>query len=66
MVKNHPENLAGLAAVVGFADGSLKLAHELCHHYYKDHSAAFFNLLTSKIPNWKHIEDKKEQKILGI
>lgn len=42
------------------------IAHELCHHYYKDHSAAFFNLLTSKIPNWKHIEDKMEQKILGI
>lgn len=42
------------------------IAHELCHHYYKDHSAAFFNLLTSKIPNWKQIEDKMEQKILGI
>ena len=42
------------------------IAHELCHHYYKDHSNAFFNLLSSKIPNWKQIEDKMEQKILGI
>ncbi len=42
------------------------IAHELCHHYYKEHSKAFFNLLTSKIPNWKQIEDKMEQKILGI
>jgi len=42
------------------------IAHELCHHYYKDHSAAFFNLLTSKIPNWRQIEDKMEQNILGI
>ena len=41
------------------------IAHELCHHYYKDHSNAFFNLLSSKIPNWKQIEDKMEQKILG-
>lgn len=42
------------------------IAHELCHHYYKDHSKAFFNLLSSKIPNWQQIEDKMEQKILGI
>lgn len=42
------------------------IAHELCHHYYKDHSKAFFNLLSSKIPNWQEIEDKMEQKILGI
>lgn len=41
------------------------IAHELCHYYYKDHSKAFFNLLTSKIPNWKQVEDKMEQKILG-
>jgi len=42
------------------------IAHELCHHYYKDHSKAFFNLLTSKIPNWKQVEDKMEQKMLGM
>lgn len=42
------------------------IAHELCHHYYKGHSKAFFNLLSSKIPNWQQIEDKMEQKILGI
>ena len=42
------------------------IAHELCHRYYKDHSKAFFNLLSSKIPNWKQVEDKIEKKILGI
>lgn len=41
------------------------IAHELCHYYYKEHNSAFYNLLESKIPNWKEIESRMEQKILS-
>lgn len=40
------------------------ITHELCHFYYNAHNFAFYNLLESKIPNWKQIEQKMEQKIL--
>lgn len=40
------------------------ITHELCHFYYKAHNSSFYNLLESKIPNWKQIEQKMEQKIL--
>lgn len=42
------------------------ITHELCHRCYKDHSKAFFDLLSSKIPDWKQIEEKMEQKIFGV
>ncbi|MCM1294495.1 MAG: M48 family metallopeptidase [Muribaculaceae bacterium] len=42
------------------------IAHELCHYYYKEHNADFYNLLNSKIPNWKQIEEKMELKLLGV
>ena len=41
------------------------ITHELCHFYYKTHSADFYDLLTSKIPNWQDIENKLETKLLG-
>lgn len=41
------------------------IVHELCHFYYKNHNAAFYDLLTSKMPNWKKIEIALEQKLLG-
>jgi predicted metal-dependent hydrolase len=37
------------------------VVHELCHYYHKDHSAAFYSLLGSKIPNWSKIKDELEQ-----
>lgn len=37
------------------------VTHELCHYYHKDHSAAFYSLLGSKIPNWVKIKDLLEQ-----
>ncbi|MCL2473955.1 MAG: M48 family metallopeptidase [Alphaproteobacteria bacterium] len=39
------------------------VCHELCHYYHKDHSAAFYSLLGSKIPNWVKIKDELEQSI---
>lgn len=41
------------------------IAHELCHYYYKEHNTSFYNLLESKVPNWRQIEAKMEQKILA-
>ena len=41
------------------------IAHELCHYYYKEHNSSFYNLLESKVPNWKQIESKMEQKLLA-
>lgn len=40
------------------------ITHELCHFYYKAHNSSFYNLLESKIPNWKQIEQRMERKIL--
>lgn len=41
------------------------ISHELCHYYYKEHNTSFYNLLESKVPNWRQIEAKMEQKILA-
>ena len=41
------------------------ITHELCHHYYENHSTEFYKLLSSKIPNWQDIETKLESKLLG-
>ncbi len=41
------------------------ITHELCHFYHKDHNADFYNLLTSKIPNWRDIEKDLEVKLLA-
>ena len=41
------------------------ITHELCHFYHKDHDADFYNLLTSKVPNWRDIEKNLELKLLA-
>ncbi|MBP3616342.1 MAG: M48 family metallopeptidase [Alphaproteobacteria bacterium] len=41
------------------------ITHELCHHYYENHSTEFYKLLSSKIPNWQEIENKLESRLLG-
>jgi predicted metal-dependent hydrolase len=35
------------------------ITHELCHHKHMNHGRGFYNLLESKLPNWK-----EEEKIL--
>lgn len=39
------------------------IAHELCHLRYKNHDKRFYNLLTSKIPEWEKIKEKLELRI---
>lgn len=41
------------------------ITHELCHYYYKTHSSSFYDLLTSKIPEWQDIKNRLENKLLG-
>ncbi len=40
------------------------ITHELCHYYHRDHSPAFYSLLSSKIPSWQKIKDRMEKVIL--
>lgn len=40
------------------------LTHELCHFYYRHHNKAFYELLSSKIPDWRNIEKNLEKKLL--
>ncbi len=40
------------------------ITHELCHMKYKNHSAKFYELLKSKIRNWKEVKEKLELRFL--
>jgi len=40
------------------------VTHELCHIKHKNHSAEFYNLLYSIIPDWKTIKQKLELKMI--
>lgn len=37
------------------------ICHELCHYFYKNHSAAFYSLLGSKVPNWLKLKKELEE-----
>ncbi|HBO58701.1 MAG TPA: M48 family peptidase [Alphaproteobacteria bacterium] len=39
--------------------------HELCHAYFPNHSDGFYNLLSTKMPDWKQVKEKLELKLLG-
>lgn len=39
--------------------------HELCHAYFPNHSDGFYNLLASKIPDWKQVKERFELKLLS-
>lgn len=39
--------------------------HELCHAFYSDHTAAFYNLLSTKMPDWQEVKNKMEFKLLS-
>lgn len=41
------------------------ILHELCHHYYDKHTKAFYNMLTSKMPDWERISEMLEKQVLG-
>lgn len=36
------------------------ITHELCHIEHKNHDEQFYNLLESRIPDWKRIKDELE------
>lgn len=36
------------------------ITHELCHFKYRDHSVAFYNLLSSAMPDWEKTKHKLE------
>lgn len=38
------------------------ITHELCHIEYKNHNAQFYNLLESRMPDWKIIKEELELK----
>lgn len=39
--------------------------HELCHAFYPDHTAEFYKLLSTKIPDWRNMKEKMELKLLS-
>ena len=41
------------------------IIHELCHVIHKLHSRAFYNLLESKLPQWKKLKTELELSLLG-
>lgn len=41
------------------------ICHELCHAYFPNHSDGFYNLLSTKMPDWKQIKEKFELKLLS-
>jgi len=40
------------------------ITHELCHFQYKNHTSAFYRLLSDKCPNWIQLKNKLEAKYL--
>jgi len=42
------------------------IIHELCHYKYKEHNSKFYELLYSKLPNWKQLKSELEIQMLGI
>ena len=40
------------------------VTHELCHIKYHNHSAEFYNLLYSILPDWKMIKQKLELQLI--
>lgn len=39
--------------------------HELCHAFYPDHTAEFYKLLSTKMPDWRNMKEKMELKLLS-
>lgn len=39
--------------------------HELCHAFYPDHTAEFYKLLSTKMPDWRNVKEKMELKLLS-
>lgn len=39
--------------------------HELCHAYFPNHSDGFYNLLASKMSDWKQVKERFELKLLS-
>lgn len=39
--------------------------HELCHAFYSNHTADFYTLLSTKMPDWQEVKEKMEIKLLS-
>lgn len=39
--------------------------HELCHAFYPNHTAEFYSLLSTKMPDWREVKNKMELKLLS-
>lgn len=39
--------------------------HELCHAFYPNHTAEFYKLLSTKMPDWRNMKEKMELKLLS-
>lgn len=39
------------------------IAHELCHMQYKNHDKNFYELLESKVPDWKDVKERLEVRV---
>jgi len=40
------------------------IIHELCHYIHKEHNSKFYELLYSKLPNWKQLKTELEIQML--
>ncbi len=41
------------------------IMHELCHAFYSRHNDDFYQLLSTKMPNWQDVKEKFEKKLLS-
>ena len=44
-----------------FNDCPYVITHEMCHLLHPDHTAAFFTLLETEMPDWRRWKDKLER-----
>ena len=42
------------------------IIHELCHYTHKEHNLKFYELLYSKLPNWRQLKTELEIQMLGL
>lgn len=41
------------------------IMHELCHAFYSQHNDDFYQLLSTKMPDWQDVKEKFEKKLLS-
>lgn len=58
--KNNTINLNPRLLQTSKASIHYVITHELCHIEYEEHNKDFYNLLESRIPDWRNIKDNLE------